>query len=163
MFVFQSEKFPNKRTMKKLSLILLQLFSFTGLLLAQAEVQKTNSVITQVDIVGRWQEIERTVDPNSSSAQDPLAIYIFKKDGTFHKGREAEGLILFDVAGKYKIEADTIHVLYFDFSRSQSAGSAKAKRMSMKVLSCSDDELNVAVRQSRLNKYTSILRRQEVE
>lgn len=149
--------------MKKLSLILFQLLCFTGLMLAQEGIIKSDSLITKSDIVGRWQEVERTLDPNNPLAQEPSAIYIFKEDGNFHKGRETEGLMLFDVAGRYEIKADTIHVLYFDFSRSQSTGSAKAKRMSMKVLNCSDDELNVAVRQSRLNKYTSVLRRQEAE
>lgn len=147
--------------MKKLSLILLQLFCFAGLLPAQS--QKTDSLLTQADIIGRWQEVERTLDPNNPLVEEPSAIYIFKEDGVFHKGRETEGLILFDIAGKYEVKSDTIHILYFDFSRSQSTESAKAKRMSMKVLNHSDDELNVAVRLSRLNKYTSILRRQEVE
>lgn len=70
---------------------------------------------TKGDIAGRWVEVKETDKPGQYSEPEYPYIYIFKDDYTFHLGESMNGVILFNITGKYLIEKNSIGITYFEF------------------------------------------------
>lgn len=113
---------------------------------AQNEVPVHDTVcLSLTDIEGRW--IEKNED-------QPDVIYLFRSDSTFFKALDNSEVLIFNVAGKFKIYNDTIRIVYQDMSRMLST-PAKIRTMYLKIISLSEDELNI---QKTENLRTAFIR-----
>lgn len=101
-----------------------------------------NVLLNKEDIIGRWVEV-REVNDQIEDIEFPYT-YIFRDNGTFHMGEASDGVILFNVAGKYTLQEDTIKVIYLDFLKG-STHNKKAKQISFKILSISDNLMTALV------------------
>lgn len=86
--------------MKKVLLFCLLSFSFLHLFGQDVSY-------TKGDIAGRWVEVKETDKPRQYSETEYPYIYIFKDDYTFHLGESMDGVILFNITGKYLIEKNS--------------------------------------------------------
>ena len=111
------------------------------------------------DIEGRWIETER-ITYDQQIADEQRAIFVFKTDSTYYKGAEVDNMIIFAISGKYIVKNDSINISCFDFTNKY-ASTQRLRKMWMKVISYSKDEIRVQVRESRYNKYEAVLKRQE--
>lgn len=123
-----------------------KIFLLTGLFLflSQLVVSQEPSVITKNDIVGRWIEFQRIQGDSVQLISQNPDTYIFRDNMIFHKGSAAEGIIIFNITGKYTIEGDSIIVSYRDYMRRR-ATAQKSKELIFKVLSKSSNEMEVIV------------------
>jgi hypothetical protein len=71
--------------------------------------------------------------------------YIFKDNMIFYKGEASEGVILFNVAGRYTVEEDIVTIHYRDYAR-RNASQQKAKKLVMQILSHHENEMTVLVK-----------------
>ncbi|WP_165020729.1 MULTISPECIES: hypothetical protein [unclassified Dysgonomonas] len=115
--------------------------------------------LQKTDIVGRWVEAKRIVNDSIIIEQAFPDHYIFKDDMVFHKGQASEGVILFNIGGRYRIEGDSIAVTYFDFIQN-TTDSRVPQTVTFKVVSLSESEINAYVNDSQEGKYFIRLRRQ---
>lgn len=86
------------------------------------------------DIVGRWIEIKRIVGDSIQNFTEHQDTYVFRSNQIFHKGEAAEGVIIFNITGKYSVKGDTISIIYKDYLNRMSSRQ-KAKETTFKVLS----------------------------
>lgn len=63
----------------------------------------------------------------------------------FHKGEAAEGVIVFNITGKYDVEGDSITVYYNNYLLNK-ANRVKPKKIQFKVLSITEKEMLVLVK-----------------
>lgn len=132
------------------------LFCFCLLAMAKSQTPLTTN---KEDIIGRWVE-SRRIDGDSTIFIDEYAdTYIFKENGVFHKGEAAEGVIVFNITGRYTVEGNTITILYRDYTR-RGATKQPAKKLSLKVVSHIGDEIIVSVKDYDF-EYEMILKRQQ--
>jgi len=96
------------------------------------------------DIVGRWTELKRIEGENVKPAGDRGDTYIFREDMTFHKGEVSEGIILFNVAGRYEIKDNSVIIYYRDYIQ-KNAAKEKAKELIFNILEKSEKEIVVLV------------------
>lgn len=125
------------------------------LLFCSLSLHSQNLTISKEDIVGRWIE-ERDTDNESENAYT----YIFRDNMVFHLGEAYEGVILFNIAGKYAIQGDTISVIFYDFVHG-SANNRKARHISFKVLSIDKDKMSVLAKDEEY-EYKLFLKRQKL-
>lgn len=109
------------------------------------------------DIVGRWTEQKRIEGDLITEVGDYPDTYIFRDTGVYHKGEATEGVILFNIAGRYKIEGDTISILCADYLQNK-GGKTEFHTLLFKVLSVSDQNMTVSVTDGD-RKYEMILKR----
>lgn len=138
--------------MKKYILILFSLLAISQYIKSQDTIP-----LYRDDIVGRWVEQMRIEGNVETQAMEYPDTYIFRDNGVFHKGEAAEGIIIFNITGRYKIEGDTISILYADYLQDRQR-RAEQKELLFKVLSLSDEGLCVAVTDGN-RKYKMILKR----
>lgn len=122
---------------KNLVTILILLLSFPLYVSSQ-------SAVTMEDISGRWIEWGRIEGDSVRLTGDFPDTYIFRDNMVFHKGEASEGVILFNITGKYAIEGDSVIISYRDYLNKR-ATRQPAKQLVLKVLSKSEDELRVSV------------------
>lgn len=115
-------------------------------------------LLNREDIIGRWIEVKE-VNNKIESTEYPDT-YIFRDNQTFHLGEASNGVILFNIAGKYSIEEDTVKIIYFDLTQSPSHNE-KAKQMLLKVASINNDLIKVLVTDYDYS-YPLILKRQNI-
>lgn len=144
----------NIHKMKKIALLFLFSCAFLNMFSQSVSFSKE-------DITGRWTEVKEGDIPKQYTEKEYPYIYIFKDDNVFHLGEASDGVILFNITGKYTIESNTINVIYFDFLRSN-AQSRKAKSISFKVISINDDIMTLLATDYDYS-YSVILRRQKAE
>ncbi|MBK5721929.1 hypothetical protein JGH11_13700 [Dysgonomonas sp. Marseille-P4677] len=138
--------------MKKYLFILLFLLAFSQLLRSQESIS-----LYRDDIVGRWIEQKRIEGDKEIVAGEYPDTYIFRDTGVFHKGEASEGVILFNITGRYKIENDIISIIYADYLQDMDKRK-EPKLLSFKVLSISDEGMLVSVTDYE-KKYRMILKR----
>lgn len=100
--------------------------------------------LSDSDIVGRWIEVSRIEGDNETEITEFHDTYVFRDNGLFHKGEAAEGIILFNITGRYSVEEDIITIVYKDYI-SRDASSQKAKKLIFKVLSLSGEKNEMLV------------------
>ncbi|MDU1890411.1 MAG: lipocalin family protein [Dysgonomonas sp.] len=101
--------------------------------------------LKQKNIVGRWVEDKAIIGNDSTSAIAYPDTYIFRDNMLFHKGEAAEGIILFNITGKYKIEGNSIIIYYRDYTKRQ-VQKQDALKLIFEVLSISENEMKILVK-----------------
>ena len=115
--------------MKKAIALLFLCFLFQGIF-------SQNIPLNKEDVIGRWVEVKE-VNNQIEDIEFPYT-YIFRDNDTFHMGEASDGVILFNIAGKYTIKEDTIKVIYLDLLEG-STHNKRAKQISFKVLSINNN------------------------
>lgn len=142
--------------MKRILIFVLLVWSY---LLALAQDNKP-IVLDQEVVAGRWLETKYTKDKIDRTDDNISSILIFKENLNFHKGKNTEAMIIFDIAGKYSVQGDSINITYFDFSTKR-PDSNKPRKMVINVHSIVHDEMKVTVNEPDRHKYEAILTRQD--
>lgn len=142
--------------MRKYLLVIALFLSFTQLIKSQDSLFVQS--FRKENIVGRWVEAERTEGEKTKPAGEFPDTYIFRDNMVFHKGEAAEGVIVFNITGKYEMEGDFITIYYNNYLLNK-ANRLKPKKIQFKILSVSDDEMYVMVKDYDY-KYTMLLNKQ---
>lgn len=91
------------------------LFTFLSIALPLMTYSQ-NINFSEKDLVGRWIEIERIEGDQITEITTNNDTYIFRENLIFHKGESTEGLILFNIAGKYSVEDTFITIIYKNYT-----------------------------------------------
>lgn len=91
------------------------LFTFLSITLPLMTYSQ-NINFSDKDLVGRWIEIERIEGDQITEITTNNDTYIFRENLIFHKGESTEGLILFNIAGKYSVEDTFITIIYKNYT-----------------------------------------------
>lgn len=142
--------------MRKYLLVIVLFLSFTQLIKSQDSLFVQS--FRKENIVGRWVEAERTEGEKTKPAGEFPDTYIFRDNMVFHKGEAAEGVIVFNITGKYEMEGDFITIYYNNYLLNK-ANRLKPKKIQFKILSVSDDEMHVMVKDYDY-EYTMLLNKQ---
>ncbi|EGK00740.1 MULTISPECIES: hypothetical protein [Dysgonomonas] len=142
--------------MRKYLLVIALFLSFTQLIKSQDSLFVQS--FRKENIVGRWVEAERTEGEKTKPAGEFPDTYIFRDNMVFHKGEAAEGVIVFNITGKYEMEGDFITIYYNNYLLNK-ANRLKPKKIQFKILSVSDDEMYVMVKDYDY-EYTMLLNKQ---
>lgn len=142
--------------MRKYLLVIALFLSFTQLIKSQDSLFVQS--FRKENIVGRWVEAERTEGEKTKPAGEFPDTYIFRDNMVFHKGEAAEGVIVFNITGKYEMEGDLITIYYNNYLLNK-ANRLKPKKIQFKILSVSDDEMYVMVKDYDY-EYTMLLNKQ---
>ncbi|MFC4675678.1 hypothetical protein [Dysgonomonas termitidis] len=129
--------------MRKYLLIIVLLLGFTQLMKSQDSLSVQS--FPKENIVGRWVEAERTEGEKTKPAGEFPDTYIFRDNMVFHKGEAAEGVIVFNITGRYELEGDSVTIYYNNYLLNK-ANRTKPKRIRFTVLSVSDKEMLVQVK-----------------
>lgn len=116
-------------------------------------------LLKKEDVAGRWIEAQRIFGDSVRHINEYQDTYIFRDNMVFHKGEAAEGVILFNITGRYTIEGDSVIVLYKDYIRSN-AKNTEAKKLIFKILSLENGQMLVSVRDYDF-EYRMVLKKQE--
>ena len=100
--------------------------------------------LAKEDVTGRWTEYKRIEGDSEKQIGEYADTYIFRENMVFHKGEASEGVILFNITGRYAIEGDSIVIFYRDYIE-KNASKQDAKKLILKVLSHSGDGMLVQV------------------
>lgn len=106
--------------------------------------QEQKPTINKENVSGRWTEVKRIEGDTSYDAGDYPDTYIFRDNMVFHKGESSEGVILFNITGRYTIEGDSVVIFYRDYTEAN-ASKREAKKLIFDILSLSKDEMFVLV------------------
>lgn len=106
------------------------------------------------DIIGRWME-EKTED---DSLNYPYT-YIFRENMVFHLGEAYDGMILFNITGKYTVKENLINVIYFDFVQGNTQ-SRKARHIQFKIQSMDNDKMTLRAKDHDY-EYDIMLKKQK--
>ncbi|MDR2950427.1 MAG: hypothetical protein LBV71_14640 [Prevotella sp.] len=117
-----------------------------------------NVLLNKEDIIGRWVEVKE-INNQIEDIEFPYT-YIFRDNDTFHLGEASDGVILFNVAGKYTIHEDVISIIYLDFLKGN-AHNRKAKQISLKVLSINSNLMTAMVTDYDYS-YKLLLKKQDL-
>ncbi len=118
---------------------------------------KSQEVSNTKDIIGRWVEVKRIEGDSTKLVEEYPDTYIFRDNMIFHKGEAAEGVILFNITGKYSIEDNNIVIFYNDYIQ-RGVANQKAKKIVFEILSITQDEMQVMVHDYDY-EYKMILKR----
>ena len=129
--------------MKRYLLIIIFFISFAQLTKSQDSLSTPS--LEKENIVGRWIEVERTEGNSTKQIGEFPDTYIFRDNMVFHKGEAAEGVIVFNITGKYDVEGDSITVYYNNYLLNK-ANRVKPKKIQFKVLSITEKEMLVLVK-----------------
>jgi hypothetical protein len=113
----------------------------------------SQNALSKEDITGRWVEAKETDNKYPYT-------YIFRDNNIFHLGEASEGVIMFNVTGKYRIQGDSINVIYYDFLEG-SARNRIARQVSFKVISIDNGLMTVLVTDYDYS-YMLVLRKQDM-
>lgn len=103
-------------------------------LIAISLVAKSQNInFTKEDLIGRWIEIKRIEGEKAKEITVHHDTYIFKDDNLFHKGEASEGIVLFNITGRYAVEKDSITIVYKDYLTRESS-KAESKNLTFRVL-----------------------------
>lgn len=138
--------------MKKVLLCCLLSISFLQLFGQDASYSKS-------DIAGRWVEVKETDKPGQYLETEYPYIYIFKDDNTFHLGESMDGVILFNITGKYLIEKNNINITYFEFLQNNNAKKIMPKQLSLEITSLRNGIMTLCISDYDFS-YPVILKRQ---
>lgn len=123
------------------------------------DIKPVDSVVLyKENIVGRWIEKTRFNNINDSVSAQPYT-YIFKEDNLFHRGTATNDVLIFNVAGRFQVENDTISIFYQDYLHCRS-GDNKAQTMLFRIVSWSDTQMTAIVTAPHTAEYMVILTRQ---
>jgi len=111
--------------------------------------------INKEDIVGRWVE---DIDVVSDSIEKYPYTYIFRDNMVFHLGEANEGVILFNITGKYTLEGDLISIVYYDFIHGR-AENRKANYVTYRILSLDNDKMTLLAKDQEY-EYKVFLKKQ---
>lgn len=114
---------------------------------------------TKSDIAGRWVEVKETDKPGQYLETEYPYIYIFKDDNTFHLGESMDGVILFNITGKYLIEKNNINITYFEFLQNNNAKKIMPKQLSLEITSLRNGIMTLCISDYDFS-YPVILKRQ---
>lgn len=132
---------------------------FTSLQTIAQEVKPIDTVILQKEnVVGRWVEKARFNKINDSIPEQPYT-YIFKEDQVFHKGTAMNDMLIFNIAGRFQVENDTIKIYYRDFLN-RSSKENKISTMLFRIIAWSDKQMTAVVTASDFEEYTIVLMKQ---
>lgn len=107
-------------------------------------VNSQNTSFTEKDIIGRWIEIERIEGNSTTKITENNDTYIFRENFVFHKGESTEGLILFNIAGKFSVEGNIVTIIYKDYLNKTSKNE-KAKTIKYEILSFDNNRKEIVV------------------
>lgn len=142
-----------------LTLFLMVLYGLQ--MLNAQDIKPVDSVILNKEhVVGRWIEEARFNNENDSISKQPYT-YIFKDDQIFHRGSAVNEMLIFNVAGRFQVENDTITIYYRDYLN-RSSKRDKALVMSFRVVAWSDKEMTVIVTAPDSEEYMVILAKQSL-
>lgn len=113
--------------------------SFSLLIKSQDKVS-----VSQEDISGRWMEFRRIEGSSITEITEHPDTYIFRDNMVFHKGEVAEGVIIFNITGRYTVEDNLITVFYKDYLK-KNASAESAKKLVFEVLSLNKDKTEMQV------------------
>jgi len=125
--------------MKKYILLTILVFSIPTIVRSQDSIPSLKE-----RIVGRWIETSRIEGENVKTINEYADTYIFKDNMVFHKGEASEGVILFNIAGRYMVENNDIVIYYRDYMQ-KNASNKKAIKLVFKVLTLSENKMHVIV------------------
>ena len=125
--------------MKKYILLTILFFSIPTIVKSQDSIPSLKE-----RIVGRWIETSRIEGENVKTINEYADTYIFKDNMVFHKGEASEGVILFNIAGRYMVENNDIVIYYRDYMQ-KNASNKKAIKLVFKVLTLSENKMHVIV------------------
>ncbi|MFV0419259.1 MAG: hypothetical protein ACK5KT_11085 [Dysgonomonas sp.] len=100
--------------------------------------------VQQEDISGRWMENKHIEGDNVIEIAEHPDTYIFRDNMVFHKGEAAEGVIIFNITGRYTLEGNLITIYYKDYLK-KNASAEKAKKLVFEVLSLNEDKTEMSV------------------
>lgn len=133
---------------KEVCILLFSLF-----IVFNSQAQRTYN---KSDIVGRWAG-GTELRPDSTIIEDRYT-YIFKENDIFHIGEAFDGVILFNITGKYYIKEDTIYVSYLDMLGNRSMKNQLIE-LPLKITSISGDKMNLSVKDNNY-EYNLFLNKQ---
>lgn len=123
--------------------------------------QESNSL--EKYITGRWIEITRIEGEISTPITEYQDTYIFRKNKLFHKGESSEGIILFNITGKFSVENNIVSIIYKDYTNKETS-SGKAKEVVFEILSINKDKKEMLVLVKDYDyEYQMILKKQYSE
>lgn len=105
--------------------------------------------ISKEDIAGRWMEFKRIEGDNITEIREHPDTYIFRDNMVFHKGEAAEGVIIFNITGRYTVEGNLITIFYKDYLK-KNASAEDFKKLVLEVLSLNEDKTEMLV---QVNDY----------
>lgn len=121
------------------------------------DIRPIDSVVLEKEhLVGRWVEKTRFMNMQDTIIPKHPYTYIFKEDGIFHRGATTEDVLIFNVAGRYGVEGDTVTISYRDYT-SQRPGRNKGRTMIFKIIAWSEEQMTAIVSEPYDREYTVIL------
>lgn len=116
------------------------------LFLCNLSMYAQQDTINKEDIFGRWIE-DTQLRPDSAT---PHYTYIFRENMIFHLGEAFDGVIIFNITGKYTYENNSISVVYFDLINGNPK-DRKAYYISFDVLSLENNKMTLLAKDSGYN------------
>lgn len=110
------------------------------------------------NIVGRWFVFQSGDSIRADSVPAPSAIYFFKDDTMFHIGEVNEGVILFNITGRYAVNDNIVEMTYRNYLHPD-AGS---KSMTLIVHTIAKNEMVVSIKDYDYT-YIAVLRKYLIE
>lgn len=137
--------------MKRIRIYILLISLFT---IFSTQAQQTFS---REDIVGRW--VGGTeLRPDSSIVEDRYT-YIFRENDIFHIGEAFDGVILFNITGKYYIKNNIIFVSYLDML-SDRKEKKQLIEIPFKIVTIKNNRMNLLIKDSNY-EYNLFLNKQQ--
>lgn len=96
------------------------------------------------DIVGRWMEAKRIEGDTVRMIAEHPDTYIFRDNMVFHKGEAADGIIVFNITGRYTIEGNLIEVQYRDYLK-KDAGKQEIKKLIFEIKSLNKNKTEMLI------------------
>lgn len=100
--------------------------------------------ISKEDISGRWMDLKRINGDSIIEIAKQPDTYIFRDNMVFHKGEAADGIIVFNITGRYTVEDNRIIIFYKDYLK-KDADKEDAKKMTFEVLYINEDKTEMEV------------------
>lgn len=95
-------------------------------------------------ITGRWMESKRIDGDSIVEITEHPDTYIFRENMIFHKGEAAEGIIVFNITGRYTVAENRITVFYKDYLK-KGADKEDAKKLIFEILYINEDKTEMEV------------------
>ncbi|MDR1706397.1 MAG: hypothetical protein LBR46_00160 [Prevotella sp.] len=126
------------------------------LLLCNLSLYSQNRIINKEDIVGRWVE-DISLKSDSNHIEAHSYTYIFRENMIFHLGEIYNGIILFNIAGKYTLDNNIISVVYYDLINGN-AKTRKAHHISYEIVSLKNERMILLTRDYNYDYKISLKR-----
>lgn len=109
------------------------------LLLCSLSLYSQHRIINKEDIIGRWVE-DADLESDSNHIEAHPYTYIFRENMIFHLGEIYDGVIIFNIAGKYTLDHNIISVIYYDLINGN-AKTRKAHHISYEIVSLKNERM----------------------